>query len=102
MAAQAGQFLPVLPAVGRAEQPRVLHPGVDRIGVVRRRFQMPDPGEFPRMRRAVVPLVRPRGAVVAELVADRCPAAAAVVGTLDDLAEPAAALRGVQPVWIGR
>ena len=102
VAAQAGQFLPVLPAVGRAEQPGVLDPGVDRVGVVRRRFQVPDPGELPRVRRAVVPLVRPGGAVVAELVADRRPGAAAVVGALDDLAEPAAGLRGVQPVRVGR
>ena len=41
------------------------------------------------MRRAVVPLVGPGHAVVGELVAHRCPGLAAVVGALDQLAEPA-------------
>ena len=101
VAAQPGQFLPVPPAVGRPEQPSVLHPGVDGVRVVQRRFQVPDPGELPRVRRAVVPLVRAGLALVAELVADRLPGHPAVVRTLDHLAEPAAALRGVQPVLVG-
>src|SRR5262249_10145565 len=42
------------------------------------------------------------GAVVGELVADRRPGLAAVVGALHDLPEPAAALRGVEPVGVGR
>ena len=102
VAAQPGQFLPVLPAVGRPEQAGVLHPGVDGVGVVQRRLQVPDPGELPRVRRAVVPLVRARLALVAEIVADRLPGRPAIVGPLDHLAEPAAALRGVEPVRVGR
>src|SRR5580658_6551569 len=102
MSTQAGQFGPVLPAIGRAEQPGVLNPGIDRVRVVQGRLQVPDPGELPWMRRAVIPLMGPGRAVVAELVADRCPAGAAVIGTLDDLAEPAAGLRRVQPVLVGR
>ena len=61
---------------------------------------MPDARELPWMRRAVVPLVRRRAAVVGELVADRFPGRAAVVRALDDLPEPAAALRGVETVRI--
>jgi hypothetical protein len=46
--AQAGQLLPGLPAVGRAEQRGVLDPGVDRVRVGRRRLQMPHALELPR------------------------------------------------------
>ncbi len=102
VAAQPGQLLPALPAVGRAEQPGVLHPGVDRVRVVQRRLQVPDPLELPRVRRPVVPLVGAGGAVVGELVAHRRPGRAAVVGALDHLPGPAAGLRGVQPVRVGR
>ncbi len=102
VAAQPGQFLPVFPAVGRPEKTGVLHPGVDGVRVIQRRFQVPDPGELPRVRRAVVPLVRAGLALVAEIVADRRPGHPAVVGTLDHLAEPAAGLRGVQPVLVRR
>src|SRR5580704_1835215 len=63
---------------------------------------MPHPLELPRMRRPVVPLVRTRGPVVSELVARRRPRLAAVVGTLDHLPGPAAALRGIQPVRVRR
>src|SRR5215469_14350769 len=99
--AQPGQFLPVLAAVVRPEQPGVLHPGVDDIRVVQRRLQVPDPGELPRVRRAVVPLVRAGLALIAEVVADRLPGHPAVVGPLDQLAEPAGGLRRVQPVLVG-
>ncbi len=99
---QAGQFLPVLPAVDGAEQRCVLYAGVNRIGVVQRRFEVPDPGELPRVWRAVVPLVRARDSVIAELIADCLPALAAVVGALDLLAEPARGLRQIQPVGVGR
>ena len=101
VAAQAGQFLPVPAAVGRPEQARVLHPGVDGIRILQRRLQMPDPRELPRVRRAVVPLVRAGVAVVAELVADRRPGPPPVVGPLDQLAEPPAGLGRVQPVRVG-
>ena len=90
-----------LPAVGRAEQGGVLHPGVDRVRIGQRRLEMPDALELPGMRRAVVPLVRAGDAVVDELVAHRLPGLAAVVGALDHLPEPAAGLRRIQPVRIG-
>src|SRR5262245_23642437 len=61
---------------------------------------MPDPRELPRMRRAVVPLVRPGGALVAELVAHRLPGRPAVIGPLDHLPEPAVGLRRVQPIRV--
>ena len=61
---------------------------------------MPDALEFPRMRRAVIPLVRSGDAVVDELVADRLPGLAAVAGTLDQLPKPAARLGRVQAVRI--
>ena len=79
VAAQAGQLLPGLAAVGRAEERRVFDAGVDRVGIGQRRLEMPDPLELPRMRRAVVPLVRAGNAVVDELVAHRLPGLAAVV-----------------------
>ncbi len=50
--------------------------------------------------RAVVPLMGARHAVVDELVADRLPGLAAVVGALDHLTEPAARLRGVEAVRV--
>src|SRR4029077_14423644 len=57
---------------------------------------------LPRMRRPVIPLVGPGHTVVGELVACRLPGHAAVIGTLDHLPRPAAALRGVQPVRVRR
>src|SRR5689334_14236098 len=63
---------------------------------------MPDAFELPRMRRAVVPLMRTGHAVVDELVADGFPCLAAIVRALHHLAEPAARLRRVDAVGIGR
>ena len=63
---------------------------------------MPDPLELPRMRRAVVPLVSAGDTVVQELVADGFPRLTAVVGALDELAEPSAGLRSVDTVGIHR
>ena len=100
MAAQAGEFLPGLAAVDRAEQGGVFHPGVDGIRIGQRRFEMPDSLELPGVRRAVVPLVSAGVAVVHELVADRLPRLAAVVGALNHLPEPAAGLRRIQPVRV--
>ena len=102
MAAQAGQLRPGLAAVGRAEEGRVLDAGIDGVGVRRRWLQMPDACELPRVRRAVVPLVRSGNAVVDELVSDGLPGLAAVVGALDELPEPGARLRQVDAVRIGR
>src|SRR5712675_497832 len=55
---------------------------------------MPDTLEFPRVLRAVVPLMGAWHAGVGEFVAHRIPGLAAVVGSLDFLTEPAAGLRG--------
>ena len=63
----------LLSAVGRAEQRRVLDAGVDGVGVSRGGLEVPDPGELPRVRRSVVPLVCAGLAGVAEVVADRVP-----------------------------
>jgi hypothetical protein len=122
--AQPGELPPGLAAVGRAEQGGVLDPGVDGVGVTERRLQMPDSLELPRMRRAVVPLVRGERLaglgrrVVDELVAlalghafrgggglaggrpGLVPRLAPVIGALDDLPEPAAGLGRIQPVRI--
>src|SRR5437588_1544725 len=61
---------------------------------------MPDALELPGVRRAVVPLVGAGDAVVHELVTHRLPGLAAVVGALDQLPEPAAALRRIQAVRV--
>src|SRR5207245_2287757 len=108
--------MPVLSAIGRAEQGGVFNPGVNDLGIAQRWFQVPHTFELPRVLRAVVPLVRRErltglgGSVVDELVAlgfghalwgrgqltGRCPGLmpcfAGVIGTLDDLPEPAAGL----------
>src|SRR5260370_42205647 len=112
VAAQSREFVPVLPAIGRAEQGGVFHSGVDRIRIGRRRFEMPNALELPRMLGAVVPLMSGErfpglgGGVVHELVALAfgrsrglsvlfarrgawlCPSFAAVIGALNDLPEP--------------
>src|SRR6266568_1144423 len=121
VAAQPGELLPRLPAVVRAKQPGVFHPGVDRVRIGEGRLEMPDALELPGMLRAVVPLVRGerlaglRRDVVDELVAlalgtlagfhrhaaaGRVPRLGAVARALDDLAEPAARLRRVQPIAV--
>ena len=90
----------VCPPSVDAEQRGVFHPGVDGIRIGQRRFEMPDALELPGVLRAVVPLVRAGDAVVGELVADRLPRLAAVVGALDQLPEPAAGLRRIQPIRV--
>ena len=64
VAAQAGELVPGLAAVGRAEEGGVLDPGVDGVRVGQRRLEVPDALELPGVLRAVVPLVgrqRPAG-----------------------------------------
>src|SRR3990172_9362213 len=61
---------------------------------------MPDSLELPGVLRAVVPLVRAGDAVVHEFVTRRLPRLAPVVGALDHLPEPAAGLRGIQPIRV--
>src|SRR6266571_5814657 len=110
MAAQSGELLPRFAAVLRAEQRGVFHAGVNCVRIGRRRFEMPDTLELPRMLGAVVPLMSgerfagSRGSVVHELVAlafghsfwrgpfarrgpRLCPSFAAVIGPLNDLPE---------------
>ncbi len=99
--AQAGELCPVSAAVGGTEERGVLDAGVDVVGIGERGLDVPDALELPRVRRAVVPLVRAGNAVVGEVVADGRPGFAAVVGALHDLAEPAGGLRGVEAVWVG-
>src|SRR5215471_6895037 len=100
MFAEAGEFLPVLAAVGGAEEGGVFDAGVDGVGVGERRLEVPDALELPRVRGAVVPLMGAGDAVVDEFVADGVPCGAAIVGTLHDLPEPTAGLRGVDTVGI--
>ena len=100
--AQARQFVPALAAVGRAEHGRVLDAGVRGIRIGQRRLDVPDALELPRVRCAVVPLVRARDAVIRELVVHGGPRLAAVVRALNELAEPAARLGGVDPVRVDR
>ena len=102
MPAQAGQLFPVGAAVAGLEERRILHAGEDGVGVGQRWLQMPNPLELPRMRRAVVPLVRSRHAVVGKFVSHRGPGCPAVVGALHRLPEPAARLRNPNPVRVHR
>jgi hypothetical protein len=99
--AQPGQLLPGLPAVARFEQRGVLDASVDRVGIDCGRLQMPHASELPRVRRAVVPEMCACRAVVDEFVADGLPRLAAVVRTLDQLAEPAAGLGSIKPIRVG-
>ena len=100
--AQPGELLPVLPAVRGAEQRGVLDARVDGVRIRQRRLQMPHARELPRPLRAVIPEMGAGGALVGELVPHRLPALAPVVGALDDLPEPAAGLRGVEPIRLRR
>src|SRR5262245_942733 len=61
---------------------------------------MPDPLELPRVRCAIVPLMRAGDAIVRELVSHWLPGLAPIVGTLDLLPKPAAGLRRIQPMRV--
>src|SRR4051812_3771056 len=102
MLAEAGHFVPGLPAVGGAEDGRVFDAGVNGIRIAKRWLQMPNALELPRVRRSVIPLVRPSDTVVFEFVSNGRPGFAAVVGALHDLAKPAAGLRRVDSVGVHR
>src|SRR5204863_6895330 len=54
--AQAGKLAPAFSAIFRFESCRILYARINMIDMVKRRLQMPDAFEFPRMLRAVVPL----------------------------------------------
>src|SRR5215831_14093207 len=101
MLPQAGQFGPGPGAVGRSEKCSVLNTRVDRVGIGRGRLEVPDASEFPRVRRAVVPEMRVRRAFVCEFVPNGFPRFSAVIGSLQHLAKPGAALRRVDTVGIG-
>src|SRR5580658_9565433 len=99
--AQRRELFPVPSAVARAKERRIFDPRVQQIGIVQRGLEMPDASELPWMRRAVVPGVRSRFAVVDEFVANGLPGRAAIIGTLNELPEPARRLRGIDPIRIG-
>src|SRR4029077_5062370 len=63
---------------------------------------MPNPLELPGMGRAVVPLMSPGDAIVGKFVSHRLPRLSAIVRALDDLSEPAAALRCIHAVRVNR
>src|SRR5581483_7028435 len=102
VAAQPGQLLPVLAAIGGSKQRCVLYARVDGVRIGRRWLETPDARELPRARRSVVPQMRARLALVGELVANRLPGPATVIRALDLLPEPATGLRGVEPIGVGR
>src|SRR5262249_44075666 len=80
----------------------VLASGVDRVGVVAGRLDVPDALELPGPGRAVVPEMVDCRALVGEVVADHTPRLATVVGTLHHLPEPAVRRRrGIEPIRIG-
>ena len=124
MAAQAGELGQVFPAVGGAEECGIFDAGVAGFGIGQRGLQVPDALEFPGMLRPVVPLMRGerfalrRSCVVNKSIAlghghafgglgglagfeaRLVPGFSAIVGALDDLAKPAAGLRGIDAVGI--
>src|SRR5260370_10832202 len=62
---------------------------------------MPSSLKLPGVGGAVVPLVRAGDAVKHEFVAHRLPSLAAVIGALNQLPEPIAVLRRIEPIQIG-
>src|SRR5689334_1862256 len=124
VAAEAGEFLPGLAAVFRAENGGVFDACVNGVRLGERRLEVPDALKLPGMLRAVVKLMRGErrasfgGSVVDEFVAFAFrhaaragdglawrrarldPSFAAVIGALNNLAEPSAGLRGVNAVRI--
>src|SRR5258706_10045103 len=100
VAAESGKLQPRLSPIGCAEYCGICHPGVNGIRIAERWFKVPDPLEFPRVRRAVVPLVSAGNAVVNKFVTYRLPRLAPVIRALDLLPKPAAGLRRIQPVGI--
>ena len=121
---QTRHFVPGFAAIGGAKQCGIFDPGVNHVRIGQRWFQVPNAFEFPRMLRAVVPLMRGerfavgtrfiihelvafplwhafgRGGRLARRGAGLEPVLTAVVGALDHLPEPAARLRSVNPILI--
>src|SRR5258705_3921443 len=100
MAAESGKLQPRLSSISCAEYCGVFHPGVNGIRIAERWFKVPDPLEFPRVRRAVIPLMSAGNAVVNKFVTYRLPRLAPVIRALDLLPEPAAGLRRIYPIRI--
>ena len=99
--AQAGQLRPGAARrrpTGTAPRPR--RPASTVSGSVADGSQVPHPRELPRVRRAVVPLVGAGHARVGEVAPDGLPGAAAVLGAVDLLAEPARGRRRPDPVGL--
>src|SRR5688572_15649120 len=80
---QPRKLLPCLPSITRAEQSSIFHPGINRIWIGWRRFEIPDPLEFPGMLGPIKPLVGAGDTIVGELIAHRLPCLAAIVRALD-------------------
>src|SRR5580704_7138 len=120
--AQPGKLLPVLAAIGRAEDGSIFYARIHSIGIGERGLQVPHPLELPGMLRAVVKLMsskRPARrirSVVNKLIASGfrrtrrrrlsgrrsrlVPCLPAVIGSLNQLSEPPAGLRRIQPVRV--
>src|SRR6185369_4275152 len=101
-ASQRRQLLPGKATVLGTKQCRVFSPGIHRVRIGERWFQVPHAFELPRMLGAVVPLVRAWRPLVAELVTHGFPRLAAILGSLDLLPEPTTGLRGIYPVRVDR
>ena len=121
MPAKAGELVPACCAVGGLEDGCIFHTCVNRVRVGERWLEVPYALELPRVRLAIVELMcghrlaRGLGGVIHELIAGglrkgvrpwldvasrRLPGLSAVLGTLDDLAEPTACLRRVDAVRV--
>src|SRR5512141_1192744 len=93
-------LIPCHAAVLRLEQRGIFDACVNDVGIRERRLNVPHALEFPWALRAVVELMRAGVANVQEVLADRLPRGATVVRSLHHLTEPAARLRGVDPIGI--
>ncbi len=100
MATQPRELLPAQTTVDRAEQRRIFDPCVHGVDVRHGRLEVPNSGELPRVGGPVVPLMSAGRSLVLELVADGGPGLAAVIGSLDQLAEPLGGLRRVHAIGI--
>src|SRR6186997_3098417 len=100
MLSKPGQLVPAFAAVSRSEESCIFRARIDSVNIDHRRLKMPDPLEFPGMLGTVVPLVGTGNAVIYELIADRIPSFATVIGALHRLPEPTARLRRIDAVGI--
>src|SRR5450432_2565419 len=100
MSAQSGKLRPILAAIGRAKERSVFHSRKDHVRIGQRWLEMPHSLELPRVRGAVVPLMRSGHTFVGKVVTHWRPRHAAVLRALNDLAEPAARLRRIEAVGI--